>query len=66
METIDCTPKWSEILPWMLSVIENTKLAPDVRTSIHAEFMRMAQAADKYNAFLRGSEMDEVEDSLPN
>ena len=50
MRTIDCTPTWEGLTPLMLEIIkQNKKGVEDMRK----EFMRMAQAADKWNAHVK-------------
>lgn len=43
---IDCTPTWSNILPLLLELLQNSKTRPDATL----ELQRMAQAADAYVA----------------
>lgn len=48
MKTIDLTPTWSEILPTMLMLYRDGGV--EGKRVMREEFIRMAQAADKWNA----------------
>lgn len=55
-KTIDVTPTWKALVPAMLAVIENHEDTPSgwaAHGNIFAEFMRMADAADRWNAYVR-------------
>lgn len=47
METLDLTPKWSEILPALLAVSQDGTIHG--KNAAAHEMRRMAQAADKWN-----------------
>lgn len=49
---IDATPTWEAILPIIRATLENGK-SPSVREVMWAELLRMARAADAYNAQVR-------------
>jgi hypothetical protein len=63
METIDCTPTWEGLLPMMIYMLDPKNVQKDkreeVRANITAEFQRMAQAADKWNAHRKAEEAAE-------
>ena len=57
MRYIDVTPTWAQILPtWLMmfeQAVEGNCTNPDlVKANARAEFFRMAEAADKWNAHL--------------
>ena len=49
MQTIDITPMWREILPALLSLLEN----PTTHEVALEELQRMAGAADRYIALVK-------------
>jgi len=46
-ETIDVTPKWSAIVPFMIGVLKNPKADPESRKFVEVELMRLAKIADQ-------------------
>lgn len=46
IETIECAPTWSGILPVIIAAIENPGLSPNARRELHSELRRMAKLAD--------------------
>ncbi len=46
LQTIDCTPTWSGILPALLNVLENG--TEEGKKLARIELKRMAEVADKY------------------
>lgn len=46
IETIECRPTWSGILPVIIAAIENPGLSPNARRELHHELSRMAKLAD--------------------
>lgn len=54
---IDVTPTWSALLPLLLEIAANGNTT-DARWTAKAELMRMAQAADKWNAHCRATKAD--------
>lgn len=51
-KTIDLTPTWAAILPTILVVLENAT-TEDAKESMRLELRRMAEAADRWNAYSR-------------
>ena len=49
MQTIDITPMWREILPALISLLEN----PTTHEVALEELQRMAGAADRYIALVK-------------
>jgi hypothetical protein len=49
VETMDCTPTWSGILPLYLSILEDNSSKQNAKDSARAEIKRMATIADAYN-----------------
>jgi len=49
--TIDCTPTWEGILNWYLAVLEDGNR--EGKSIAKKELLRMAQAADSYNAWCK-------------
>lgn len=49
-KTVDVTPSWEGLVPVMLQLWSQERAATQTRWDIKQEFIRMAQAADKWNA----------------
>lgn len=63
--TVDLTPRWEALLPTMLDLIEdkiNPAFVNKTREGLRAEFLKMAQAADKWNAHVK--EQREAKDTI--
>lgn len=48
MQTINITPTWAEVLPLLLTAVRDAGI--EGRKAAHSELIRMAQAADRWNA----------------
>jgi hypothetical protein len=48
--TIDITPTWSGLLPWMLRVLESNGENEAAKQPLREELVQMAKAADLWNA----------------
>jgi hypothetical protein len=46
--TIDCTPTWEGILPWLIAMIEENGHSAQATTIAKEQLKKMAQVADKY------------------
>lgn len=59
---IDCTPTWEGLLPMMLHMCDPRNVQKDKREEVAAnmrkEFLRMAQAADAWNAHCKWTEKE--------
>ncbi len=65
VQVIDCTPTWSAVLPWCLALIEqNGRSSPGYKKAME-ELKRMAEVADKYVTFVKGTESESEEDTGP-
>jgi hypothetical protein len=66
--TIDMTPTWEALVRPMCAVLENPSRKPDVadaKRNIRGQFMRMADAADRYNVMARKADLpDGLEHTL--
>jgi hypothetical protein len=54
--TIDMTPTWEALVRPMCAVLENPSRKPDVadaKRNIRGQFMRMADAADRWNEHVK-------------
>ena len=47
METIDLTPKWSAIMPYLIEVLKNPNAADEAKSVISEELIRLAKFADE-------------------
>ena len=54
VKVIDCTPKWADVLPIYIAVLEDGGEAG--RVAARAELARMAEAADKYNELCKAKQ----------
>lgn len=59
---IDATPTWEAMLPWLLTVFKDGDFKGQ-KTAL-AELTRMAQVADKYVTYVKGTESEGPEDHL--
>ena len=48
-QTLDMTPTWESLVPALLLILRSSKQA-DAQHMIKQELVRMAQAADRWNA----------------
>jgi hypothetical protein len=53
MQTIDITPRWSALVPVLSLVLQQTD-SEKTRREITEELVKMAQAADSWNAHIKG------------
>lgn len=65
MRAIEVTPTWTGLLPWMLNVMVNEDPQNKGRISVEHELKRMAQAADKWNAYCRATNETPPEEYIP-
>ena len=49
-KTIDATPTWEAITPMLLHILRNSS-----NREVEQEFLNMARAADRWNAFCKES-----------
>jgi len=47
LETIDCTPSWQEVLPALITMLQEG--SAETKSGAMTELMRMARLADAYN-----------------
>ena len=52
MKTIDATPTWEAMVPVLIYIIRNSKTREGLK-NVEPELLRMAQAADRWNAHCR-------------
>lgn len=46
--TIDCTPTWLSLLPFIIERLEGNNIKSEEREFLHSELRKMAKAADSY------------------
>lgn len=61
LQTIDCTPTWSGILPALLNVLENG--TEEGKKVVYVELKRMAEIADKYVEYQKSINNEPVDQS---
>ena len=47
MKTIDLTPTWSALVPWMIQVLENPGAIEAAKAPLRGELFRLAAFADQ-------------------
>ena len=50
METIDLTPKWSAIMPYLIEVLKDPNAKDTAKAEIGEELIRLAKFADEIQA----------------
>lgn len=60
--TIDCTPTWSGILPWLAALL---KQGGKGEAEAMKHLAHMARVADQYVEFVKGTEREPGEDPDP-
>lgn len=58
MNTLDLTPKWEDLLPWMVEVLKNGN--EEGRRTIIDELRKALRAADKYNELIKIENLKET------
>jgi Zn-finger nucleic acid-binding protein len=51
--TIDITPTWSQIMPWLIRGLEDRRMTENAKDGFRAELMRLARLIDDMNASVK-------------
>ena len=54
-ETIDITPTWTSLVPLFALLLSQDELNREARQLVTQELFRMAEAADRFNAQVKGT-----------